>query len=201
MFLRRTLRILLVAALLLFPVRVVMGSDAPDISQPVILVAKRELRGSLFAATVLVVRPIENRGHIGFIVNFPTRTTLSEIFPGHEPSKQIAEPVYFGGTFATNQLFAIVEREKNPGGLSIALTDRLFAVFDAPTLDRIIEHESAHARFYFGICTWRSGQLAAEIAGGYWYVLEPRADIVLRKSTQDLWYELVNRLETAMRMI
>jgi len=36
----------------------------------------------------VLAKPIEGGGHVGFIVNKPTKMSLAELFPEHEPSKK-----------------------------------------------------------------------------------------------------------------
>jgi putative transcriptional regulator len=165
---------------------------AADLSEPLILVAKPELRDDLYGSSVLVVTPVGRDQHVGFIVNRPTRVTLGKIFPEHGPSQKIVEPVYLGGPLDPQVIFALVQRPDSPGGSSLEILPGLYAAFDAPTVDRIIESESAHARFVAGLVAWRPGELAHEIDRGAWYVLEPDAELALRKP-EGLWEELVRR--------
>ena len=46
-----------------------------------------------------------------------------------------------------------------------------------------------------------AGELAEELRRGLWFVQEPRSEVVLRKSTDGMWEELVNRLELAAKTI
>ena len=52
-----------------------------------ILVAKREMNDRVYGSTVLIVRPLGEGRHIGFIVNKPTSVTLGKLFPKHPPSQ------------------------------------------------------------------------------------------------------------------
>ena len=49
---------------------------AADLSESVILVAKRNLQDKLYGSTILIARPIGGDRHVGFIVNKPTQITL-----------------------------------------------------------------------------------------------------------------------------
>jgi putative AlgH/UPF0301 family transcriptional regulator len=62
-------------------------------------------------------------------------------------------------------------------------------------VDRVIEKQAGQARFFAGMVLWRPGELEEEIKRGLWFVQDPKADIVLRKSTDGLWEELLGRSE------
>lgn len=69
--------------------------------------AKRQLRDRFYGATILVARPVGNDQHIGFIVNRPSKITLSQLFPEHAPSKKVLDPVYVGGPVNSESIFAL----------------------------------------------------------------------------------------------
>jgi putative transcriptional regulator len=165
---------------------------AADLSEPLVLVAKPELRDNLFGSTILVVKPVGGDQHVGFIVNRPTGVPLAKVFPEHGPSQKVIDPVYVGGPVDPQVIFALVRRRDSPGGHSLELLPGLFVAFDAPVVDRIIESESDHARFVAGLVAWQVGELAAEIEKGAWYVLDADAELALRKP-EGLWEELVRR--------
>jgi putative transcriptional regulator len=166
--------------------------QAAELSEPLILVAKPELRDSVFASSILVVKPLGGDQHVGFIVNRPTRVTLGKLFPEHAPSQKVVDPVYLGGPFEAQVVFALVQRPDNPGGNSVEILPGLFAAFDGPIVDRIIETESDHARFVAGLVAWGPGELAYEIEHGAWYLLEADAQLAMGKP-EGLWEELVHR--------
>jgi putative transcriptional regulator len=167
---------------------------AADLSDSVMLVAKRQLRDKMYGATILVARAIGNDQHIGFIVNRPTKITLGQLFPQHGPSQKVPDPVYLGGPINPESIFALVRTEKSPGGRSVPVMPGMFAVFDGKVVDDVIEHEANRARFVAGLVGWRSGELREEIRRGAWFVLEPDPALVLRKP-EGLWEELVRSAE------
>jgi putative transcriptional regulator len=169
------------------------GSIEPA-DEPVILVAKPALRDRLYGATILIAKPIGNGQHIGFIVNRPTPVTLGKLFPDHGPSQKVTDPVYLGGPVNTETLFALVQRKGNPGANSLQLTPDLYLVTERNLVDRIIESEADHARFYAGLVLWAPGELRSEIDRGFWYVQDADASLVLRKSTVGMWEELVRQM-------
>ncbi|HEX2197711.1 MAG TPA: YqgE/AlgH family protein [Burkholderiales bacterium] len=129
---------------------------ATDLSESVVLVAKRQLRDKMYGSTILVARPIGNDQHIGFIVNRPTKVTLGQLFPRHAPSQKVPDPVYVGGPISAESIFALVETRKHPGGRSVEIIPGMFAVFDSKIVDDVIEHEAGRARFVAGLVGWRA---------------------------------------------
>jgi putative transcriptional regulator len=195
----------LLLASMLVPVTLIGGTvsaraaEAGD--ETVILVAKPALRDRLYGATILISKPVGNGQHIGLIVNKPTPMTLGRLFPGHGPSLKVTDPVYLGGPVSTEVIFALVQRTDSPGSRSMQLTPDLYLVLDRDLVDRVIEAEADHARFFAGMVLWRPGELRAEIERGFWYVLDAEASLVLRKSTTGMWEELVKRSEQQKNLI
>jgi len=165
------------------------------IDEPLILVTTPEVRGQFFSESILIVTPIGNRQHLGFIINRPTLMKLSEVFPDHEPSKKVTEPIYLGGPENVGELFALVRRQGRADLSGIRLASDLYLEIEREKVDRVIENEPDQARFFAGAVIWQPGELEAEIQQDYWYVQDADADLVLRKPTAGLWEELVRRIE------
>jgi putative transcriptional regulator len=166
-----------------------------DLSDSIILIAKRQLQDKLYGSTILIVRPIGGERHVGFIINKPTQMTLGKLFPTHEPSHRVADPVFLGGPVSPEVIFALVQGRESPGGRSIKILDDLYLAIDSEVVDRVIEKQSAHARFFAGMVLWRPGELHEEVKRGLWYLQDAKADLVLRKSTDGMWEELLGRSE------
>ena len=145
----------------------------------VLLVAKRQFEDPIYGSTIVLAKPVQGGGHVGFIVNRPTKVSLAELFPDHEPSKKVADPLFLGGTVDMNLVFALVETHGSRKDGTIPIAPDLFLAYETKTVDRIIESESDHARFFLGMVVWRPGQLDDELDRGLWYVDEPEAKLVL----------------------
>jgi putative transcriptional regulator len=198
----RSLRLALVlagAALVAAPLTSLQAAD-PE-SSTVMLVAKPQLQHPLYSSTILIAKPLQNGGHAGFILNKPTKMTLGDAFPDDEPSQKVAGPIFLGGPVNTNIIFALVKRDGSPGPGAIQLTPDLFLAMASETVDGIIQREADHARFYAGAVVWQPGELREEMNKGAWYVLDPDAEVVLRKDTHKLWEDMVTRSETHARMM
>jgi putative AlgH/UPF0301 family transcriptional regulator len=170
-------------------------ASAQDTTQTVLLVAKRQLQDRLYGSTILIARPLGGERHVGFIVNKPTTMTLGKLFPKHGPSQKIVDPVYLGGPTGPEVIFAMVKGRESPGGRSLQLAPGLYLAFDSAVVDHIIESQPQQARFFAGMVLWAPNELDQEIKRGLWYVLDPQPELLLRKTTDGLWEELVGRSE------
>lgn len=166
---------------------------AQDEAKPLMLVAKPSLRAA-YSQTVLVAVPFGRGEHIGFILNWPLELSLGSMFPEHLPSRKVIDPVHFGGPVMANTVFAVVRSPNAPGGEAMRLFADLFVASRAEDIDRIIEHTPNDARYYVGFVGWRAGELDAEIAKGFWYVLDPEPEFLFRKNGQDMWRDLLRSL-------
>jgi len=178
-----------------------LASAAAAPGEPMLLVAKRSFEDPVYGATIVLAKPVQGGGHVGFIVNRPTKMSLAQLFPEHEASKKVADPLFLGGTQDMNLVFALVETQGNRKDGTIRIAPDLFLAYETKAVDRIIESESDHARFFLGMVVWRPGQLDDELDRGLWYVDEPEAKLVLRRKTDGLWEELLLRLEARANTI
>jgi putative transcriptional regulator len=159
----------------------------------VFLVAHPMFRDLDYRQTVLIAAPAPNGGHVGVILNRPTRRTLGSLFPEHEPSKKVMDPVYYGGPFSRGALVALVKTDATPGSGSVPIMKQLYMAFRANTIDHVIEATPNEARYYVGYVGWRPGELRREIDKGLWSVIDADVDVVFRKDTEGLWEELLQQ--------
>jgi putative transcriptional regulator len=157
------------------------------------LVAHPAFRDLDYRQTVLIAAPGPTGGHVGLILNRPTRRALSTLFPDHEPSKKVIDPVYYGGPFSRGALVALVRGDASPGTGTVAIAKNLYMAFRANTIDQIIESRPNDARYYVGYVGWRPGELKGEIERGLWSVLNADPDVVFRKDMDGLWEELLQQ--------
>ena len=148
----------------------VLAAPAAAQDEAVILVAHPAFRDADYRHTVLIAAPAPNGGHVGVILNRPTRRTLGTLFPEHEPSKKVVDPVYYGGPFSRGALVALVRADAPPGTGSVLLMKNLYLAFRANTIDHVIETTPNEARYFVGYVGWRPGELKSEIDRGLWSV-------------------------------
>lgn len=159
--------------------------------EAVLLIAHPAFRDLEYRQTVLIAAPVPSGGHVGVILNRPTRRSLGSLFPDHEPSKKVAEPVYYGGPFSRGALVALVRADHAPGAGSVLLMKNLYLAFRANTIDDVIENTPNEARYFVGYVGWRPGELRTEIDRGLWSVHNADVGTIFRKDTEGLWEELL----------
>jgi putative transcriptional regulator len=166
-------------------------ASAQSQEEAILLVAHPAFRDLEYRQTVLIAAPTPNGGHVGVILNRPTRRSLGSLFPEHEPSKNVREPVFYGGPFSRGALVALVRAESAPGSGSVLLMKDLYLAFRANTIDHVIETTPNEARYFVGYVGWRPGELKSEIDRGLWSVLDAEVGTIFRKDTESLWEELL----------
>jgi putative transcriptional regulator len=182
-------RVLLALALLMVAALPARAQD----NDAMLLVAHPAFRDLDYRQTVLLAAPAPNGGHVGVILNRPTKRSLSSLFPEHEPSKKVLEPVYYGGPFSRGALVALVKAGDTPGEGTVRLMKNLYMAFRVNTIDQVIETHPNDARYYVGYVGWRPGELKVEIDRGIWSVLGADMDVVFRKDMEGLWEELLQQ--------
>ena len=179
------------ARTLLAVVALAVAAPALADDDALILIAHPAFRDLEYRQTVLIAAPAPSGGHVGVILNRPTPRRLASLFPEHEPSKKVIDPVYIGGPFSRGALVALVHADHSPGAGSVALMKDLYLTFRATTIDHVIETTPNEARYFVGYVLWRPGELKSEIDRGLWSVLNADIDMVFRKDTEGLWEELL----------
>ena len=183
------LRIAMLLALLM--AASLAGAQGQD--DAIILIAHPAFRDLEYRQTVLIAAPAPNGGHVGVILNRPTRRSLGSLFPEHEPSKKVVEPVFYGGPFSRGALVALVRADEAPGAGSVLLMKNLYLAFRANTIDHVIETTPNEARYFVGYVGWRPGELRGEIDRGLWSVANADLELIFRKDTEGLWEELLQQ--------
>lgn len=164
----------------------VSAANAQD--KPCFLVANPSMTGD-YQRTVLLAAPVGD-GHIGVILNRPTRVTMGELFPERAPSKQVQDPVYLGGLELRDTIFALYQGEQ-PHPHALELAPKVWLVFDASAVDAIIEATPNGARYFAGFVEWRPGELNEELSKGYFTVRELEPAKIFTRDAANLFDQMV----------
>ena len=138
------LRVLLCLCAVLLPIA---AFGAPAIDEPVMLVAQPDVRGAIFEASILIVKPMPDGSHVGFIINRRTTAMMSELFPDDEASKKVADPLYLGGPDGYNRVFAMVDKRDTAGKDAMQMIPGVFLVSDAKEIGRASCREKCRSRW------------------------------------------------------
>lgn len=154
---------------------------------PMFVVATPELQGIYRGAVILVV-PMGDQ-HAGFILNRPTPARMGELFPQHEPSKLVKQPVFFGGPEMVDLLFAMVDGDC-PHPFGQEFMPGVCVVSDSNAIDRVIETTPNGARYFAGLVGWKPGELDDELKQGMFVTRPADKAKVFLEDTSTLWNEL-----------
>ncbi len=177
------------AALLAIAAVVSGAARAADPSEPVILVASSLLDHTPFQQAVVLATPLDDGGHIGFIINKPTGVKLQELFPDDWAAGTVKESVYLGGPALLPAVFALTRKPPESAGAAVPLMPGLFAVMDSDAIDRIIATTPDDARF-LGMMVWKPGALEEEVRQSVWDLRPADAEVVLHAKSPGLWKSL-----------
>lgn len=156
--------------------------------RPCFLVANPNMTGD-YQRTVLLAAPYRG-GHIGVILNRPSKTHLGELFPEHPASKAVHEPVYLGGLELRDAIFALYQGEQ-PNPRAIELAPKVWLVAEAPAIDHIIETTPNGARYFAGYVAWRPGELNEELSQGFFTVRELEPAKIFTRDPANLFDQMV----------
>jgi putative transcriptional regulator len=164
-------------------------AQGPD--KPVLLVASPEKAG-FYSGAVMIVVP-KGEGHVGFMINRASRTTVASAFPDEPDMAKVADPVYLGGPRAAQSMYAVVRRD--PGEGSRKLFGDVFVTVSGKTVDRVIHEWPGEARFFAGYAAWDAGELAEQIGEGDWLLAEPDETLLFQQDPAAMWARLVQRIQ------
>lgn len=196
---------MIAAAVALAPFAFPGARAAPDFEvEAVLLAATPNVRHPIWGHAVLLAAPLPVGGHVGVILNKPTRYTLSNLFPEHGPSKRVTGPVYFGGPYGSGSIVALssLNGAAPPKG-AMRLGEQLYLVYAANEVDRIIEQRPNDARYFAGFVVWQPGELLSELDAGLWTLHQADTTTVFRVDTERLWPELsgaAGRMSTLLEL-
>jgi putative transcriptional regulator len=179
---------------LLVTVALVAGSArAADEANAILLVAKPELQDPNFARTVVLVTRHQGGGAVGVILNRPTSTRLSEVFPERKELAGRPDVLFSGGPVSRGTLVLVFRTADHPAN-SLRVLDDVYMSLDASLFERVIaQPDAAEFHLYAGYAGWGPGQLEAEIHHGGWLVVEPDARTLFGMTADKMWPTLHER--------
>lgn len=165
-----------------------------ELSKGMFLVADRKLRDPRFAEAVILLVDYNSRGAMGLIINRPTETKLSEVFPDIKGLGRKKDPIHIGGPVSMNNMFLLF-RSVNPQEDARKVFGQVYVSSSIAQLERLAgaAGKSVTFRVYAGYSGWGAGQLEREIARGDWYVMAADERAIFDKAPSEVWPDLFRR--------
>ncbi len=180
---------------LVLPARDAMAQPAP--AAGMFLVASRDLRGSGFAETVILIIQHDADGTMGLIINQPTHTNPAELLSDVAGLENYPGKLFVGGPVAAWGVIMLLHSDPTPTGAKHIFGD-VYTSGDRELLSQLVRSDAAaQVRLYAGHAGWLPGQLDAEIRRGSWIVMPANAKSVFSAEPRKIWRRLIqvsNRL-------
>ncbi len=158
------------------------------------LVATRQLTGSIFSETVILIIEYGAGGAMGLIINRPTKAPISKLFPEVKELKNRQDPAFLGGPVEMYKAFLLLaSRSKNPPGKSLRIFNQIYISADMNALKAAAKDPASRFRIYAGYAGWTSGQLESEINRGDWYILSADEKTLFDLPASEIWPELIGK--------
>ena len=157
------------------------------------LVASEDMQDPRFEEAVILVTPHHRGEVVGVVVNKPTGTEVSTLFPQSELKDAHSRQVYFGGPLSGQSLLFLIRSNKQPEA-SLRIFDDVFLSADSKVLEQVVHHPKPFAglRIFSGYAGWKPGQLEAEVKQGYWLLREADTEILFNTEPDLIWRKLRN---------
>ena len=158
------------------------------------LVASEEMQDPRFKEAVILATPHHRGEVIGVVVNKPTETGVSTLFPQNELNDEHSRQIYFGGALSTQSLLFLIRSKKQPKA-SLKILDDVFLSADQKVLEQVLRHPKPFdgLRIFSGYAGWKPGQLEAEVKKGYWLLREADTEILFDTEPGLIWRKLQDR--------
>ena len=158
------------------------------------LVASREMKDPRFLETVILLVSYGPDGAMGLVINRPTRTKLSRVFPDVGGLKARSDVFFMGGPVRPDQMSLLIRADAGEEDLRHVFQD-VYVSGSRTVLQRMVDRNVKKERFrvFAGYSGWGPQQLDREVALGGWHVLPADAGTIFEKDSSLVWPELIRK--------
>jgi putative transcriptional regulator len=163
------------------------------------LIAMPSLKDPYFKHSVVYICEHDEKGAMGFIINFPVKLTLQELLNNvdsidHYPEPPLLNPVFLGGPLELERGF-VLHSPVADNSQSTKLNDQLMVSNSNAILSTLgTKNEPEKYIVTLGYASWSSGQLEKEINDNHWISMESQNDIIFSTPVEQRWIESLQRL-------
>jgi len=163
------------------------------------LIAMPCLTDPYFKHSVVYICEHDEKGAMGFIINFPVRLTLQDLLKNvetisHQPEPPLLEPVFLGGPLELERGF-VLHSPLADNSQSTKLNEQLM-MSNSNAILSTLGTEKAPEKYMvtLGYASWDSGQLEQEIKDNHWLTIKSENDIIFNIPAELRWKESLHRL-------
>lgn len=163
------------------------------------LIAMPSLDDPYFKHSVVYICEHDEKGAMGFIINFPVKLTLQELLNNvdsinHYPEPPLLNPVFLGGPLELERGFVLHSPVKD-NSQSTQLNEQLMVSNSNAILSTLgTKNEPEKYIVTLGYASWSSGQLEKEMNDNHWISMESQNDIIFSTPVEQRWIESLQRL-------
>jgi putative transcriptional regulator len=159
-----------------------------------LLVADRTLQDPRFVQSVILLFRYGKEGAAGLILNHPTPTGVSKLFPEIVGVQKRKDLVHLGGPVSIESVFVLLQSHAVTEK-SERVFENIFITSDKTTIHKLLgsNGNEKQLRLYAGYAGWGVGQLELEVAGGYWHVLPAETKAIFHTNPTEVWREFLDR--------
>ncbi len=160
-----------------------------------LLVATPALVDPNFAQTVVLILDHDEDGTIGVVLNRPSSVPVGSVLPNWSVSVDPPEVLFEGGPVSTDAALAVacVPETDEPDPIGFRRLFGVTGIIDLDTPPEVLAPAVTRLRVFAGYSGWGSGQLAAELAEGSWYVVDSTTHDIFDAAPGRLWSSVLRR--------
>lgn len=130
-----------------------------------ILTAPPNVKGNFWSKTVIFLTEDHARGSVGFVLNKPTKMTISEFSLQHGIESNVQGFLHVGGPVSVNALTVLHSPEWACNNTMKITDDFCLSSSGDLLLKFALGDMPKHWRMFAGMCAWSPNQLESEIKG------------------------------------
>ncbi|MFT6925103.1 MAG: putative transcriptional regulator [Psychromonas sp.] len=163
------------------------------------LIAMPSLNDPYFKHSVVYICEHDEKGAMGFIINFPVKLTLQELLNNvdsinHHPEPPLLNPVFLGGPLELERGF-VLHSPVADNSKSTQLNEQLMISNSNAILSTLgTKNEPEKYIVTLGYASWSSGQLEKEMHDNHWITMESQNDIIFSTPAEQRWTASLQRL-------
>lgn len=163
------------------------------------LIAMPALTDPYFKQSVVYLCEHDEKGAMGFIINFPVKLTLQELLSNvetidHQPEPPLLEPVFLGGPLELERGF-VLHSPIADNSQSTQLNEQLLMSNSNAVLSTLgTKDEPDHYLVTLGYSSWDSGQLEQEMNDNHWLTIESVNEIIFNTPAEKRWSQSLQHL-------